>query len=67
MKAIEKVSISKLSSSGMEKLSKEKRYLFISNHRDIVLDSAFLNIVLFEHDIRTSQISIGDNLMRHCI
>lgn len=67
MKAIEKVSISKLSSSGMEKLSKEKRYLFISNHRDIVLDSAFLNIVLFEHGIRTSQIAIGDNLMRHRI
>lgn len=67
LKLIEKVSIKELSSSGFEHLQKEERYLFISNHRDIVLDSAFLNIVLFEHDFETSQIAIGDNLMMHRI
>lgn len=66
-KAIEKESISKLSSSGLDQLDPAQQYLFISNHRDIILDSAFLNIVLFEHDFRTSQIAIGDNLMRHRI
>jgi glycerol-3-phosphate O-acyltransferase len=66
-KAIEKDSISKLSSSGLDQLDPSTQYLFISNHRDIILDSAFLNVVLFEHEFRTSQIAIGDNLMRHRI
>jgi glycerol-3-phosphate O-acyltransferase len=66
-KAIEKDSISKLSTSGLENLDPSAQYLFISNHRDIILDSAFLNIVLFEQGLRTSQIAIGDNLMRHRI
>lgn len=67
LKVIEKVSMKELSSSGFEHLQKEERYLYISNHRDIVLDSAFLNIVLFEHGFETSQIAIGDNLMMHRI
>ena len=66
-KAIEKDSISTLTTSGLEHLDPSEQYLFISNHRDIILDSAFLNIVLFEHGFRTSQIAIGDNLMRHRI
>jgi len=66
-KAVEKDSISQLSSSGLEHLDPSAQYLFISNHRDIILDSAFLNVVLFEHKFRTSQIAIGDNLMRHRI
>ncbi|MBN8684204.1 MAG: 1-acyl-sn-glycerol-3-phosphate acyltransferase [Chitinophagales bacterium] len=67
MRAIEKASIENLSTSGLENLSPDKRYLFISNHRDIVLDSAFLNTVLFAEGFKTSQIAIGDNLMRHRI
>lgn len=67
LKVIEKISIKKLSASGFEHLDPNERYLFISNHRDIVLDSAFLNIVLFEHGFDTSQIAIGDNLMMHRI
>lgn len=67
LKVIEKISIKELSASGFEHLDPSQRYLFISNHRDIVLDSAFLNIVLFEHGFDTSQIAIGDNLMMHRI
>ena len=37
--------------------------LFITNHRDIVLDSAFLNMCLCEDGVRTSEIAIGDNLL----
>lgn len=66
-KVIEKDSISQLTSSGLEHLDPSAQYLFISNHRDIILDSAFLNVVLFERRFRTSQIAIGDNLMRHRI
>lgn len=64
---IEQISIRELSSGGLEYLDPKKQYLFISNHRDIVLDSAFLNTTLFKRGFRTSQIAIGDNLMRHRI
>jgi 1-acyl-sn-glycerol-3-phosphate acyltransferase len=64
---IEQISIRELTSGGLEHLDPGKQYLFISNHRDIVLDSAFLNTTLFKRGFRTSQIAIGDNLMRHRI
>lgn len=67
MKTIEKGSIRALTSTGLDHLRPDKHYLFISNHRDIILDSAFLNTVLFENGFTTSQIAIGDNLMRHRI
>ncbi len=65
LKTIQQISISELSVSGLENLNKEDKYLFISNHRDIVLDSAYLNLLLFENQISTSQIAIGDNLMKN--
>lgn len=47
-----------------ETLSKQGRYLFLSNHRDIVLDSAFLDVLLFKNKFeRTVEIGIGDNLL----
>ena len=52
-----------LSYTGIRELDKTRPHLFLSNHRDIILDSAFLNILLFEHGYETSQIAIGDNLM----
>jgi len=61
---IKKISIQDLTSSGLEQLVRNKKYLFISNHRDIVLDSAYLNFLLFENKMSTSQIAIGDNLMK---
>jgi len=67
LKVIEKDSIAQLSASGFEHLTPSGQYLFISNHRDIILDSAFLNTVLFDRGFQTSQIAIGDNLMRHRI
>lgn len=42
----------------------EERYTFISNHRDIVLDSAILDVMLYEnHFPTTCEIAIGDNLL----
>lgn len=40
-------------------------YTFVSNHRDIVLDSAFLCALLLEHGQDTVEIAIGDNLLIH--
>lgn len=64
LKAIKDISISDLSVSGLENINSDDKYLFISNHRDIILDSAYLNLLLFENKISTSQIAIGDNLMK---
>lgn len=62
---VRELSISELTNSGLERLDPSKKYLFISNHRDIGLDSAFLNKALFEAGFTTTQIAIGDNLMTH--
>jgi len=55
---------SKLTHSGIENLSPEKSYLFISNHRDIAMDPAFVNYMLFHAGFNTLYIAIGDNLLK---
>ena len=57
-------STSAFTSDGIEQLSADSSYLFISNHRDIVMDSAYANIVLVEQGHRTAQVAIGDNLLQ---
>ena len=43
---------------------KSERYTFVSNHRDIVLDSAFLDVLLIDAGYPTTvEIGIGDNLL----
>ncbi|MBU0941031.1 MAG: 1-acyl-sn-glycerol-3-phosphate acyltransferase [Bacteroidetes bacterium] len=53
-----------LSTSGFEKLEKGASYLFVSNHRDIVLDTTLLNVALFEHGLVMTASAIGDNLVQ---
>jgi 1-acyl-sn-glycerol-3-phosphate acyltransferase len=53
-----------LSTSGFEKLEKNTSYLFISNHRDIILDTSLLNAALFEHGLVMTASAIGDNLVK---
>ena len=53
-----------LSTSGFEKLEKNTAYLFISNHRDIILDTSLLNTALFEHGLVMTASAIGDNLVK---
>ena len=48
--------------SGLENLQ-DRPTLFISNHRDISLDAAFLNYLLFSQRLKTVRIAIGDNLL----
>jgi hypothetical protein len=52
--------------SGLENI-KDKGHLFIANHRDIILDTAFLQMLLHENDMPTSQITVGDNLMKNSL
>ena len=49
--------------TGLDRLDPEASYLFISNHRDILLDPAILNVQLVEHGFNTTEIAIGDNLL----
>lgn len=53
-----------LTTSGFEKLEKGESYLFISNHRDILLDTTLLNVSLFEHGLVMTASAIGDNLVK---
>ncbi len=48
--------------SGVENLT-EKPTLFVGNHRDISLDPAFLNYLLYTQGLSTVRIAIGDNLL----
>ncbi len=55
--------INKLTVSGLDNLDNSKNYLFISNHRDIVLDSALLQYIIVNQGFNTTQIAIGSNLL----
>jgi hypothetical protein len=63
LKGLETTTSSGIAVKGAEKLNKNTGYLFISNHRDIVLDSAFLNYKLLQCDLPLTEIAIGDNLL----
>jgi hypothetical protein len=51
--------------SGLEyfKEGKESSFLLLSNHRDIVLDSAFIQFILEDHKLPLTEIAVGDNLV----
>lgn len=53
-----------LTYSGFDKLEKDESYMFISNHRDIILDTSLLNVVLYEQDLIMTASAIGDNLVK---
>lgn len=48
--------------SGVEHIAPGRSYLFVSNHRDIALDSGFMNFALIDNGHATSRIAVGDNL-----
>lgn len=49
---------------GFDRLSPDKAYLFISNHRDIAGDSMLLDYALYLNNLETVRIAIGDNLVQ---
>lgn len=53
-----------LTISGRSRLPEGKpACTFISNHRDIVLDASFLNVMLYDVGYGMTQVAIGDNLL----
>jgi len=53
-----------LTTSGFDKLEKDTAYFYISNHRDILLDTCLINISLYKHDLTMTASAIGDNLVK---
>lgn len=53
-----------LTHSGFDRLTSEESYLYISTHRDIVLDTSLLNYVLYESNLKMTASAIGDNLVK---
>jgi hypothetical protein len=48
---------------GLDFINVNKSYLFISNHRDITLDSALLNYTLHKNNLKTTNNAVGNNLL----
>jgi hypothetical protein len=53
-----------LSTDGFDQLEPNTAYLFISNHRDIILDTSLLNSCLYENGLVLTTSAIGDNLIQ---
>jgi len=56
-------SITEFSCSGIERLSPDEHYLYVSNHRDIMLDSSLLQYFFVKQGFDTTEITFGANLM----
>lgn len=49
--------------AGLDKLDPDGAYMYISNHRDIVLDCALLNYTLVKQGYQYAELAVGDNLL----
>ncbi len=58
-------SISDLSCEGIGRVSKDESYLYVSNHRDIMLDASLFQYYLFKNGFDTTEITFGANLMQN--
>lgn len=54
-----------ISGDKWENIDTSVQHLFLSNHRDIVLDAGLLNILRHKEGLNTTEIAIGDNLLIH--
>lgn len=52
------------SPKGIERIDPERRYTFVANHRDIVLDAVLLQMMLKNNGIETAEVTFGSNLMQ---
>ena len=53
-----------LSDHGFEDLNANESYFYISNHRDIILDTSLINYTLLNHELVMTASAIGDNLVQ---
>lgn len=58
-------SIAEFTADGLQRLDPQQRYLYVSNHRDIMLDACLLQYYFVINGFETSEITFGANLMTH--
>ena len=64
VKKVLEMSSDGLTLGGFDQLEPNTAYLFISNHRDIILDTSLLNACLYENGLVMTTSAIGDNLIK---
>ncbi len=63
METVMRSTTTQVTIDGLDKLDPQQSYLFVSNHRDIVLDAAILDVLFVRHGFPTAEVSFGDNLI----
>ncbi len=64
LEELKKVATTGVTMEFAESIVKTEPYIFMSNHRDIILDSAFLQTMLNYYGMMMTEIAIGDNLLK---
>lgn len=60
---LERMTTSGVTDSGLENLPSDRNVLFITNHRDIVLDASFLGLAMIRRGLPAQEVALGDNLL----
>ncbi len=63
LKLLEAKTTAGVTDSGFDNLPKDRNVLFISNHRDIVLDASFLGLAIIRRGLPAQEVALGDNLL----
>lgn len=63
LEMLAKTTTAGISLGGAKYYNPALNYVFITNHRDIVLDASFLNLAFIRRGIPTSEVAIGNNLL----
>ncbi|MDE7402575.1 MAG: 1-acyl-sn-glycerol-3-phosphate acyltransferase [Muribaculaceae bacterium] len=63
LEMLAKTTTSGISLGGVKHYNPALNYVFITNHRDIVLDASFLNLAFMRRGMPTSEVAIGNNLL----
>lgn len=62
-KEIIRRSMTGLTFSGLENIDRNSGHLYISNHRDIMLDASLMNLIIYDNGFDSCEITFGANLM----
>lgn len=63
LRRLEESTTAGVTDSGLDNIDLSQSRLFISNHRDIVLDASFLGLVMIRHGLPAQEVALGDNLL----
>ncbi len=67
VRAILKKTAGSLNVKGVENIQDNRKHILISNHRDIILDPAIIQLILFDTGFATTEIAVGDNLIANSL